>query len=471
MFSLGLDIGTSKVALAPTELGTRRVVLTQSAEYPECATKVRGVQDAGALLECAVQLVQSALRDRSEAVSAICVAGQMHGVVVFDSRGVPVTPLVNWQDERCNADPSFLPELCAQTGHSLCAGFGCATLSWLYNGKDSDITLDNECAYRCGTIMDLLVARLCGNAAAPVMDETNAAAFGLYSPAAHDWDWAAVRAAGIPPSVLPRIVAPGSVAGLLTREAAADLLHGASGVCAGIPVYAAAGDFQAALLATVGDPAADIAINIGTGGQLAAIVDAIPADPSSPSSPCALRVAGRPYEYRPFFGGRVAVTAASLSGGSAWAWLVELLRGWLGALGVDRSRDALYPALDALGLEALEAPGAEGDEVLRVQPTFAGERHAPGLRGEITGITADNMGLGQLCAALARGVVENLRDMVPEDVLRGKSRVVASGNAIRRSRLFQNVIQRVFRLPLEVCEHAEEAAVGASFIAGLSAGK
>ena len=473
MFSLGLDIGTSKVALALTELSTRRVVLTQSAAYPESATKVRGVQDSNALLECTMQLVRNALHGRSEAVSAICVAGQMHGVVVFDSRGAPVTPLLNWQDERCNADPSFLPELCTRTGHSLCAGFGCATLSWLFSGKDSDIAIPpvneekEECTYRCGTIMDLLVARLCGAAAAPVMDETNAASFGLYSPAAHDWDWAAVRAAGIPPAILPRVVAPGSVAGLLTGEAAADLLLScpASSATSGIPVYAAAGDFQAALLATVSDPAADIAINIGTGGQLAAIIDAIPCDPSSSSSStsCALRVAGRPYEYRPFFGGKVAVTAASLSGGSAWAWLVDLLRGWLGALGVDRARDELYPTLNALGLEALEAEGT-GNAGLRVRPTFSGERHAPGLRGEITGITADNMGLGQMCAALARGIVENLRDMVPKEVLCGKKRVVASGNAIRRSRMFQAVIQRVFMLPLEVCEYVEEAAVGASFI-------
>ena len=139
----------------------------------------------------------------------------------------------------------------------------------------------------------------------------------------------------------------------------------------------------------------------------------------------------------------------------------------MGALGVDRARDALYPALDALGLEALAA-GEDADEgaALRVRPTFSGERHAPELRGTITGISADNMGLGQLCAALARGIVENLRGMVPEEALRGKRRVVASGNAIRRSRLLQAVIQRVFALPLEVCEYPEEAAVGASLIAG-----
>ena len=366
MLSLGLDIGTSKVALALMELSTRRVVLTQSAEYPETATKARGVQDADALLECAVQLVRSALRGRSETVSAICVAGQMHGVVVFDARGAPVTPLINWQDERCSADPSFLPGLCARTGHSLCAGFGCATLSWLYSGRDSNANSNSsnnggggggvalsreEGGYRCGTVMDLLVARLCGTAGAPVMDETNAAAFGLYSPAAHDWDWAAVRCAGIPQGVLPRVVAPGAVAGLLTQEAAAGLLCSSPCVRAGVPVYAAAGDFQAALLATVRDAAADIALNIGTGGQLAVIVDAVPSDAPLPPSPIssstasppgyALRVAGRPYEYRPFFGGRVAVTAASLSGGSAWVWLVDLLRGWVGALGVDRARDAL----------------------------------------------------------------------------------------------------------------------------------
>lgn len=460
---LGLDIGTSKVALALTEAGTRSVLHTQSMEYPGSATRVRGEQDANALLATAAQLVQSALRGRSEKVSAICVAGQMHGVVVFDGHGTPLTPLINWQDERCNAEPSFLPGLCARTGHSLCSGFGCATLSWLYSHGVLPAEGGRAETCRCGTVMDLLVARLCGIAAAPVMDETNAAAFGLYSHAAHDWDRAAVCAAGISPDILPRVVLPGAIAGLLTQESAEALLCCCPNIPAGIPVHAAAGDFQAALLTTVRDAEADIAINIGTGGQLAVVVDSVPS--ASPLADVPLRVAGRPYEYRPFFGGRLAVTAASLSGGSAWKWLVDLLQSWLGDLGLSKERDALYSALDALGLKALdELAKTAPSSMLNVHPTFSGERHAPELRGEITGITTDNMGLGQLSAALAKGIVENLQSMVPEEVLRGKKRVVASGNAIRRSKLFQTVIQRTFMLPLEISEFTEEAAVGASFV-------
>lgn len=457
MFSLGLDIGTSKVALALTEVGTQRTVLTQSIEYPKgssTANKIRGEQNAENLLSATVKLVRSALSDRSEVISAICVAGQMHGVVIFDESGVPLFPLVNWQDERCNTDPTFLPRLCAKTGHSMCSGFGCSTLAWL--SEHGSLNASNS----CGTIMDLLVARLCGATNAPVMDETNASSFGLYSHTSHNWDEAAVRAAGIPLAILPRVVPPGSVAGHLTPEAATALFGRSD--AAGIPVYAATGDFQAALLATVYDPKRDIAINIGTGGQLATVVDAEACPPGTP-----LRAPGRSYEYRPFFGGKLAVTAASLSGGSAWKWLADLLHSWLSALGLGKSSEAgldtLYSAMDTLGMEALNSSDGTS-ELLHVRPTFSGERHDPKLRGEISGITADNVSLGQLCVALAKGIVENLVEMMPPEVLCGKERIVASGNAIRRSKLLQAVVQRTFGLPLEICEHAEEAAVGASLI-------
>lgn len=81
-----------------------------------------------------------------------------------------------------------------------------------------------------------------------------------------------------------------------------------------------------------------------------------------------------------------------------------------------------------------------------------------------------NFTIGNLARALARGILVNLKEMLPQSVLRDRARVVGSGNALRRSRLLQALTQEVFDLPLLLTEGREEAAVGAALNAQQSEG-
>ncbi|MCX7046029.1 MAG: FGGY-family carbohydrate kinase [Candidatus Sumerlaeota bacterium] len=150
--------------------------------------------------------------------------------------------------------------------------------------------------------------------------------------------------------------------------------------------------------------------------------------------------------------------AASLCGGAAWAWLADTVTLWLKELGAEPvARGRVFERLSELGM-------ATKDELL-VRPHFLSERHDPLLRGAIERIEANPLSLGPLARGLARGIIANLRDMLPAEVLAGRARVVASGNALRRSPLLRQMTEEVFGLPLQISDAVEEAATGAALLA------
>jgi len=426
---LGIDIGTSKIAAVIID-DSRRVLACRSVGVPPARDETRRRDACAPAIEetawrCVAEL-PAALRAQ---VQAVGLTGQMHGVLLTGAGGQAVSPLITWQDERC--DEAFLQELQNRTGYRLSSGFGCATLAWL-RGHDE---LPAAAAGAC-TIHDYLTARLCG-LPHPVTDPTDAASWGLFDLRALDWDVTAVERAGIERRLLPEVRPSGSLAGRATPAIAGRL-----GLPAGTPVAVAIGDHQASLLATLREPERELALTLGTGGQLSAVVPSLGA-------------AGETYEYRPYPGGRYLLTAASLCGGAAWAWLAEAVKAWLRDLGLPcPADDALYEKLNALGLAA--------ESELSVSPHFLGERHAPTLRGHIDGIDLHNFTLGPLARGLACGIMTNLRDMLPEEAYAGRERLLASGNALRRNPLLKHMAEEVFGLPLVLIEGQEEAATGAA---------
>ncbi len=433
---LGIDVGTTKVAAVIVE---RDGEVLASASRPHeadlAAPPGHAEQDVDKLLAAGFDVVRELPAELKNRVAAVGVAGQMHGVVVLGDAGEPLTPLVTWEDQRCLEGP-FLGELNATTGRSLRTGFGCATLAW-YVANDK---LPAGAASAC-TIHDLLVTRLCGEKR-PVTDASGAASWGLFDLDGLEWDESAVGAAGIPGSILPRVLGCGEKAGAVCEEAANGL-----GIPAGVPVTAAIGDNQASVLATLDDPETELTLNIGTGGQLSAVL--------APGEPPKRVDAKSTFDCRPFPGGRFMLVAPALAGGSAWAWLAETIEKWLADLGCScPPRDDLYRRLNELGLAAADA--------LTVKPHFLGERYDATLRASIAGIDPENVTLGNLARALARGVFENLKGMLPKEVLAGRTALVGGGNALRRNPLLREMATEVFDLPVRLAGGKEEAATGAA---------
>ena len=138
-------------------------------------------QDPSRLFEAVVHSVQALPAEIRRTVAAVGITGQMHGVVLADASGHPVSPLITWQDLRCG-QAGFLRELQQRTGYTLNSGFGCATLAHI--AAQGQLL---KSAKTSGTIGDWLVAQLCGRSRC-VTDPTNAASWGLFDLAALRWE-------------------------------------------------------------------------------------------------------------------------------------------------------------------------------------------------------------------------------------------------------------------------------------------
>lgn len=115
----------------------------------------------------------------------------------------------------------------------------------------------------------------------------------------------------------------------------------------------------------------------------------------------------------PYFDGNTLLTAASLAGGNVVATFVKMLQSWMTTLGVADIPDesSIYAKLVSLALENVNST-----QELNFGVTLWGERHEPGAMGAVSNITPNNLQLGGVSHAMLRGVVTNLRRMMPQEV-------------------------------------------------------
>lgn len=414
---LGVDCGTGKVAVAVVDaVGNQLHVASRRHEADLPVPEGRHEQDAERILVLAEELVQeirSALRLR---IVAIGFTGQMHGVVLHDAEARPLSPLVTWQDRRTVADAVSQAPMPGPPS-------AVAILAWWtrHGGLPPGA--------HAGTIHGLLAQRW-GHLPHSPIDPTDL----------HGWGGLA-RSPELAALQLPRVVDHGTVVGRLSRAAASRL-----DLAPGILLAAPLGDHQASVRATLNDPDTDLLLTVGTGCQLSALV------------PRARAVALGHAERRPYDDCHDLIAATPLCGGAAWRWLAVTVTQWITDAGLRApSMDELYARLDELGMAA--------DDALHFAPHLLGERHDQFLTGTITGLRLDTGSLGQLARAVARGVSANARDLLPDAVRRGRGRVVASGNALRRSRLLRAMAEQELGVPLVLGERVEEAATGAALVA------
>lgn len=420
---LGVDCGTGKVAIAVVDAAGKQLHAASQPHAADLPTAAgRHEQDAERIIACAETLVRAIPDDLRTGIAGIGFTGQMHGVVLHDATTKPLSPLVTWQDKRAAEDPTFLSSL----GRTLNTGFGMVTLAWWGRRGDLPTTA------RAATIHGLLAARWGTLDRAPI-DPTDAAAWGGLA-----------ALPGVNMSVLPTLVDHGAMIALLTPVSANSL-----GLHAGIPLHAPLGDNQASIRATLGDAACDLGFTLGTGCQLAAVV------------PRSQAIALGHAERRPYDAHHDLIVAAPLCGGAAWRWLAETATSWIADLGRPAPPlDVMYTRLDELGLVA--------DDALTFAPHLLGERHDHTLTGALVGLRLGNGSLGQIARAIARGISANARDLLPASVRQGRTRVVASGNALRRSTLLRTMAERELGVPLVLSDRSEEAATGAALVAAAS---
>jgi xylulokinase len=223
--------------------------------------------------------VHAALGDAGEprpSVTALAVAGQMHGVVLADECGAALRPAILGLDQRATAEAALYQEMpgdyTAPLRNRPSAGMAGPLLCWLATHEPHTL----RCAWWALQPKDWLRLRLTGRAAT---DPTDASGTLLYDLARDTWADPLVDKLGLPRAKLPPVSRPAETAGRLLRAPAAEL-----GLAPGIPVAVGAGDIPAALYAA-GLRRGDAMLILGSGGQWVIPLSSLPAETRRGTAP------------------------------------------------------------------------------------------------------------------------------------------------------------------------------------------
>lgn len=431
MKSIGIDIGTTTISFVITDNDTLTVLqkyTIASNSFIQTGNSWERIQDTDVILS-RIRPVLHEILDTYSDISVIGITSQMHGIVYTDSCGHAVSPLYTWQDGR-GALPEFngrsiCRSLSEDAGIKVAPGYGLVT--HLYNVKKGIVPAD---ASSFCTIGDYLVMVLTGRRT-PLVHISQAAGMGLFDLKKLEFMYEKIADAGADPAFLPEV----------TKN------FSALGSYKGIPVCVSIGDNQASFLGSVTDGTDTVLVNVGTGSQVS--------------------VMSRQYieipeiETRPLTDSTYLLVGAAVCGGAAFASLEKFFRTYAVAAGApDISQYDIMKKL--LELQA------EKDDAWQIRTTFSGTRSNPEDSGIITGIRTDNFHPAAMIRGVLNGMAEELYELyhlIKTGTGTHRTKLIASGNAVRQNRAFQQILEERFHMPLTIVQNEEEAAYGASLCA------
>jgi xylulokinase len=441
---LGIDISTT---------ATKAVVLDDSgavvgigiAEYGfDSPQPLWSEQDPHLWWDGTIAAVRSVLASTGVApadIEAVGLTGQMHGAVLLDDVGEVLRPAILWNDQRtaaeCDAirDAVGAARLIEITGNDALTGFTAPKLVWV---RDHEPTVWDRIAHIL-LPKDFVRHRLTGEYA---LDKADGAGTILFDLAARDWSPEVVAALGIDAGWLPPTFEGSVVTGAITADAAE-----ATGLRAGTPVVAGAGD-QAANAVGVGAVTPGVvALSLGTSGVIFATTETPLRDPR-----------GQVHAFCHGVPDRWHLMTVMLSAAGSLRWF----------------RDALAPGVDFGELVAPASEVPAGSDGLLFLPYLTGERspHAdPLARGAFVGLTVSH-DRRHLTRSVLEGVAFGLRDGLDQMLATGMpapSQVRASGGGTA-SPLWRQILADVLRAEIATVDTTEGAAYGAGVLAAVGAG-
>lgn len=436
MKAMGIDVGTTTVCgiVLDTETGKVVDVRTLANDSVIEGESYEWLQGPDRIWELVQQMYQE-FTSKHE-ICSIGLTGQMHGILYIDGEGNCVSPLYTWQDERGNLEmtegKTYAEYLTEQMGYSMATGFGVTT--HFYNQKHGLVPENAVCI---STIHGYIAMKLAGRKT-PVLSSSDAAGLGCFNLEKLDFDRAAMEKVGLDPSFVP-VCDKGCVLVGKTPD--------------GIPVGAAIGDNQAAVLGSVRSMKDSLLVNVGTSSQISVGVDHY--------------VKTRAVDIRPLVDNNYIFSGAGLCGGRAYAAIERFFRQVVIAMtGEDPGNlyGKMGEMLDKRGMK----PGT-----LKVDTRFCGTRANPELTGSISNLGLDNFKPEEFAYGVLGGIVEELATFykeIQEYGVEAPKNLIGSGNAIRMNSYLRKAFEDEFGMNVQIPVHKEEAAYGTALFAMTAAG-
>ena len=445
----GIDVGTGGTRALIID-GRGRVVSSATEEHqafasPQIGWAEQHPEDWWRASCIAVRKALASASLSSEEIACVGFSGQMHGAVMLDEQGSVVRPALIWCDVRTEKQCRDLTAKIGQerliqlTCNPALANFTLTKLLWVRENEPENWK-------RVRSVMlpkDYVRFRFTGERATDMADASGTL---LLDVAHRRWSHEMLQAAEIDERLLPSLHESPAVCGKISGKGATE-----TGLRAGTPVVAGAGD-QAAGATGMGIVSAGaVSATIGTSGVVFAATDRPALDPL-----------GRVHTFCHGIPGRWHVMGVTQAAGLSLRWFRDTF-----ATNSSGARESY----DRLTAEAAKIPA--GSDGLLWTPYLMGER-TPHLdsnaRGALIGLTASHT-RAHVVRAILEGVAFSLRDTFT--LFREMNVPVTSirlGGGGARSPLWRQIQADVYGHAVEIVEAEEGAAYGAALLAGVGAG-
>jgi xylulokinase len=430
------------------------VIASASAEHANFASPKPGwaEQDPRDWWRACGEAVQKALQSssvRADDIDCVGFSGQMHGAVLLDSADEVVRPAIIWCDQRSEAQSNELLEMFGRdtiirlTCNPPLTNFTLTKLLWVRENEPANWK-------RVAHVMlpkDYVRFRLTGERA---IDMADASGTLMLDVANRRWSKEVLSRTDISEKMLPALYESPQVCGQVSADGAA-----ATGLKAGTPVVAGAGDQAAGAVGMGIARAGAVSATIGTSGVVFAATDRPALDPQ-----------GRLHTFCHAIPGRWHVMGVTQAAGLSLRWFRDQF-GCVSGNGASRGRDPY----DVLADEAAGVPA--GSEGAFWVPYLMGERTPhldPNARAAMVGLTASHT-RAHVIRAVMEGVAFSLKDTFTIfDEMKIPVTSIRLGGGGARSPLWRQIQADVYGHEVEIVAAEEGAAYGAAILAGVGAG-
>ena len=435
-FLLSIDVGTSGVRAAlfddrgdetAAHQGTRRSGVSDLGEF-----------DPDALVDEVIATIDELLASsETNEIQFIAISTFWHSLVGVDASGSPTTPLLSWADTRASHIARELrtsfneSEIHQRTGCRFHASYWPAKLRWIRNEWPDKFAATRQWL----GFGEYLCLRLFLGTTASI---SLASATGLFDQRACDWDWEFVRALNIPSDTLPPIDDE-------TRPRLSESFARRWPVLAEAELAMVAGDGATNNIGAGCSTKDKLALMVGTSGAMRVVYAGGPPD-ELPAALWSYR-ASRTY---------ITVGGALSDGGGMFRWLSESLN------------------LETTDLESQIAALEPDSHGLTILPFWSGERStgwSPDARGVIFGLKQETQPVRIARAALEAIAYRFALIAQALDVVAPNAHIVATGNALRYSPVWVQIIADVLGRPVSLGNAAEASIRGAALLALEAVGK
>jgi xylulokinase len=447
-YLLGLDVGTG---------GTRAVLIGEDGAMISSATREHqpfasphngwAEQDPDDWWNAAGGAVRDCITNAQlygEDVACAGLAGQMHGAVLLGDNDQVLRPAIIWCDQRTQEECDWLDHavgrerLIQLTCNPPLTNFTLTKLLWVRNHEP-------RVWQRFRTFLlpkDYIRFRLTGEHATDMADASGTL---LLDVARRRWSSELPATVDLPESCLPRVFESVEVCARVSDDGAR-----ATGLRAGTPIVAGAGDQAGGAIGLGIVRPADVSATIGTSGVVFAATDRPAMDPK-----------GRVHTFCHAVPDRWHVMGVTQAAGLSLRWFHDLLAG----------SPNYHKSYEELITEAAATPaGANG---LLWAPYLMGERTPhldPKARGALVGLSAKHA-RGHVVRAILEGIGFSLKDTLALfDEMKVPVRSIRLGGGGARSALWRQIQADIYGQEVEIVDAEEGAAYGAALLAGVAHG-